>query len=510
MILLLSTFFAVLVIASSLDRMAQPNKYPTHRSTFLRARAMGLPFRVLPLLLIFGCALAVTGRVLGAGVLSIVAIALLVLGSNLKRGLLDEPLLFSDAVLVKACFQHPRFYVDALPLPARVAVLSGLSATVLTVGALFVYDLTHLTRAGGSTLLLRIIGLLFGVSSLLLLHELARTSLPRRLMPLPDYNAAMPTHGFLATTSISWLLWLQDRHRPLSSHSRAARREPPREKAPIVVVIQCESFADPTTLMPANAGLSPLPKLEQLRQTARHYGRLHMSGFGAYTMRTEYGVLFGHEETELGFRRFDPYLSAHSHFQDALPKRLESLFENRIFVHPHDMRFYARDRLMPASGFTTLVGANEFEGKAKCGPHISDRSLGEQLVGLIENAIRNNQSTFIFAVTIENHGPWPGGLSAYLDHVAHGDALLGVIHDALAKCGHPALLAFYGDHRPTIPNAVRPGNGRHTPFLICEFGGGISTPQSEQDLTPAGLHHAIFEAILRMPADSDDASHRSE
>lgn len=231
MILLLSTFFAVLVIASSLDRMAQPNKYPTHRSTFLRARAMGLPFRVLPLLLIFGCALAVTGRVLGAGVLSIVAIALLVLGSNLKRGLLDEPLLFSDAVLVKACFQHPRFYVDALPLPARVAVLSGLSATVLTVGALFVYDLTHLTRAGGSTLLLRIIGLLFGVSSLLLLHELARTSLPRRLMPLPDYNAAMPTHGFLATTSISWLLWLQDRHRPLSSHSRAARREPPREKA---------------------------------------------------------------------------------------------------------------------------------------------------------------------------------------------------------------------------------------------------------------------------------------
>ncbi|WP_336945079.1 sulfatase-like hydrolase/transferase [Asaia sp. HN010] len=497
MILLLNTFLAVLVIASSLDHMAQPNKYPTHRSTPLRERAMGLPFRVLPLLLIFGGALAVTGRSVGAGVLSIVATVLLVLGSNLKRALLDEPLLFSDAVLVKACFQHPRFYVDALPLPARVAVLSGLSATVLTIVALFVFDLTHLTRIGGSALVLRIIGLLLGVSSLLLLRELARTSLPRRLMPLPDYDATMPMHGFLATTSISWLLWLQDRHRPISSHSQAARREPPVGKAPIVVVIQCESFADPTTLMPTKAAPPPLPKLEQLRHTARHHGRLHMSGFGAYTMRTEYGVLFGHEETELGFRRFDPYLSAQSHFQDALPNRLKSLFQNRIFVHPHDMRFYARDKLMPASGFTKLVGAPEFDDSAKCGPHVSDRSLGEHLVGLINDAVRKDQSTFIFAVTIENHGPWPEGLSAYLDHLAHGDALLGAIHDALDECGHPALLAFYGDHRPTIPNAVTPGNGRHTPFLIFEFGTQTLAPRSEQDLTPAELHHAIYEAILR-------------
>lgn len=64
------------------------------------------------------------------------------------------------------------------------------------------------------------------------------------------------------------------------------------------MIVQCESFTDPVTLFgdPALA----LPGLERARAMAWQSGRLLVSGFGAYTMRTEYGVLFGLPEEQLG------------------------------------------------------------------------------------------------------------------------------------------------------------------------------------------------------------------
>ncbi|MFT8475752.1 MAG: LTA synthase family protein, partial [Acetobacter orientalis] len=87
--------------------------------------------------------------------------------------------------------------------------------------------------------------------------------------------------------------------------------EPTAPTFDLIVVVQCESFTDPQTLnLPDTVSVPDMPELERARSMASHYGALHVNGFGAYTIRTEYGILFGRSEQELAFQQFDPYLTA--------------------------------------------------------------------------------------------------------------------------------------------------------------------------------------------------------
>jgi len=73
--------------------------------------------------------------------------------------------------------------------------------------------------------------------------------------------------------------------------------------------------------------------------------------------------------------------------------------------------------------------------------------------------------------------------------------MLGQLRDGIAALGKPALLAFFGDHRPSIPGASMPGGDRHTPFAVLRFdaaGRVIPGGSQRKDLTPAQLHHAIL------------------
>ncbi len=267
--------------------------------------------------------------------------------------------------------------------------------------------------------------------------------------------------------------------------------------------MQCESFADPVDI--AGEARHALPGLASARAAAWQWGELDVSGFGAYTMRTEYGVLFGRSEAALGFRRYDPFLSAQGEASYALSARLRGAGYHCSFVHPHDMRFYGRDRLMPAIGFDRM--------------YIDDRTLGASLVDLVDSAA---EPTLIYAVTMENHGPWDsdtardahGRLNAYLRHLQSSDAMLSDLIERLSSNCQPALLVFFGDHRPSIPGVTAPGGARHTPYVILRFdsaGPVLNGGAGRIDLSPAALHHAVLRCVQPGAASADTAAlNRSE
>jgi hypothetical protein len=270
----------------------------------------------------------------------------------------------------------------------------------------------------------------------------------------------------------------------------------------LLVAIQCESFADPVELFGDPA--FSLPNLASACANAWQYGNLEVSGFGAYTMRTEYAVLFGREEEQLGFRRYDPFLTALSEASYALPMRLGTRWRS-LFLHPHDMRFYGRDRIMPAAGFRELVGEDRFApptpGERR---YVTDAAMSAQILELARTA---PEPSLLYAVTIENHGPWsPDGASAgrdlassYLHLVRKSDDMLAGLIAGLAALGKPAMLVFFGDHRPSIPGATDPNGPRHTPYVIMRFdsqGRFLRGENRRVDLTPAGLHHAMLDIVL--------------
>ncbi|WP_345795449.1 sulfatase-like hydrolase/transferase [Acetobacter suratthaniensis] len=84
-------------------------------------------------------------------------------------------------------------------------------------------------------------------------------------------------------------------------------------------------------------------------------------------------------------------------------------------------------------------------------PYVSDKTLAGKIIFLCSET---PDPLFLYAVTIENHGPWKEKgtpLTSYLDHLKKSDTMIGDIMKALAIHDRSALFVFFGDHRPSIP-----------------------------------------------------------
>lgn len=455
-------------------------------------RWAGLPLHLLTVVALFALFLAASGSGLVSAALTLALTALFTTASNAKHAMLGEPLLFSDLALIAAIFRHPRFYLTAVPPRQRRGFAIGGPILVLVLAALFVPHWgPHII---GLALLLPAAG------GLALMLRGPRVAL---LVPMADAELDLIRYGLVPSLLLYWRRWKgmpdpQPCQPLLLSSEKGGQINPP----DLIVIVQCESFADPVEL--TGDGAHQLPGLASTRAIAWQWGDLGVSGFGAYTMRTEYGVLFGRSEADLAFRRYDPFLTAHGETSYALSARLRGHGYHCLFVHPHDMRFYGRDRLMPAIGFDRLIGEDSFD-PIPLGGHryINDRMLGASMGDLIDKA---TGPTLIYAVTMENHGPWDkdqltgslGGLGAYLKHLRSSDAMLTDLVDRLSLAGRSALLVFFGDHRPSIPGVTEPGGDRHTPYVMLRFSadGKMMTGANQRvNLSPAELHHAILDCV---------------
>lgn len=475
----------VIVGAVLLDTFVRPR-----RARWLpvpRASAGGVWLLMLMTAALFGTTLALSGNLWVAAALALALEALLVLASNAKRAMLGEPLLFSDLALIGAIFRHPQFYLSALRewQKMAIAVVAGLLFAALA--WLFV------PRVGP-----HLQGLAIAVVSMGLLLASLRLGPLSKAASTPRAETDVLRMGLLPSLLLYWLRW-RATHDPAPIPETAGARQ--HGQPELIIAIQCESFADPAELFGEHA--FTLPGLAAARNMAFQWGDLHVSGFGAYTMRTEYAVLFGREEEDLGFRRYDPFLSAMSETSYALPRRLGTGIWRSLFLHPHDMRFYNRDRIMPEAGFAELVGEERFEPPAPGqGRYVTDAAMTREILALAADA---REPTMLYAVTIENHGPWssPEGsavealVQSYRTLVGKGDAMLGDLTAGLRALRRPALLVFFGDHRPSIPGASMPGGDRHTPYVMLRFdenGEPVVGQNEKRDITPATLHHEILRA----------------
>ncbi|MBB3859406.1 hypothetical protein GGQ88_000646 [Novosphingobium hassiacum] len=439
---------------------------------------------------VFGLFLTLCANAPASAALTLALVALFTTVSNAKRAMLGEALVFSDLALIGAVFRHPQFYLSALKPSQKLAIVVVALVAPALLWWMFVPEL-----AG------HIQGLLLLTAGIGAIWLSLRCPPWSRLATEPDAEADLARHGLIATLLLYRARWRQtDDPVPLAPIAGVAD---PHELA---VIIQCESFADPAELFgdPALA----LPGLALAREDAWQWGNLLVGGFGAYTMRTEYGVLFGRNEDDLSFRRFDPFLTALGEATYALPNRLAGW--RSVFVHPHDMRFYNREVIMRAGGFADLVGEDRFDPpSAGEGRYVTDAAMADAIADLAHAA---DEPTLLYAVTIENHGPWeaeagnrPDDLKqGYLRLVRNSDAMLTKLMTELAGLRRPATLVFFGDHRPSIPGVSVPGGARHTPYVIVRIdaeGRCVRREGERTDLTPAQLHHAILGLLTNAPED---------
>ncbi|HZP13638.1 MAG TPA: LTA synthase family protein [Nevskiaceae bacterium] len=452
-----------------------------------------------------------TGRPIFAGLLVGACQTAYAIADHFKRKTLFEPIVCADLITAVDIFRNPRI---CLIFPDLHWIVLGAATAIGLFGGLYWLDLPALPA--NIWLACAVAIAVYGAGWLVAGPQLARvTSALQRLQATGNPIADCERFGPFATLLI---------HGVLSRGERAARRRAALDQShraidldgatgPIVV-IQCESFFDARRL---HAGVSRdlVPAFEHCAQGSVQWGRLKVPSVGANSVRTEFAVLTGLDEDLIGFDRFNPYQGFARAELPSLASRLREAGYYTICLHPFDRAFYGRDHVMGNLGFDDFIGIEGFAGAQKVGLYTADVEVARRIAELIKS---HGPKVFVFAITMENHGPWqkrhaggeavaPGlpelagarDLVEFLRSVRNSDRMIRILADALAR--EQGLLAFYGDHLPSFPSqfAALGFTARDTDYLIWrpDQGTGLRV-----DLPAHGLHEAILQAIAE-PAVSE-------
>ena len=459
---------------------------PRHIAGACWARVTVLLLDIAPLALAAGLLSLATGRPLFAGLVIVALGAGFALADYSMRQTLREPVVFSESVELPQVFSHPHLY---LPFAGPGLVLGGAAAAVSLAAALLVFEPPLWTpRPGLAVAVVALIAVgawLIGREPWLgravdALHRLRPSGEPFEDAAALGPFAMLQLHALIARAE------RPERQRDLAAPALLGERG---TKTTPIVLVQCESFFDARRLGPVIApGL--LPSFDDCRAGAALSGHLEVPGWGANTMRTEFAVLTGIPETELGYDRFNPYYALARKPIASQVWRLRQAGYRTICLHPFDRRFFRRDLAMPALGFDTFLDHTGLGGSCRP-PYCSDPDLAPQVLRVLDEA---GPHSFIFVITMGNHGPWlakgppidkrvaglfdpaavPEGiaLQRYLEGLRRSDEMLGILMSGLEERRAGAILGFYGDHLPSLPRA------------FAHF--GFTEPHSDYVIWPQG------------------------
>lgn len=468
-----------------------------------------------PALAGFTLFLLATARPMLAG-LGIAALGFgLGLTDRMKRLILREPVVFADRAELLEVVRHPRFYI------AFVGTLPMIAGTLALLGviALLVWAEPPLWRAGpvaaiGSVLLAAVLGRLAFVlpTAPPLLRRLAARY--TRLRPSGDPGIDAARFGLLASLVIQATQARAERPARQAAVRTAGLPPLPAGQGPIILW-QAESFVDVARLHPELA--DRLPHFSRLSREAALAGVLDVPAWGANTIRTELAAVAGIGPGALGLDRFNPYEAFVRVPLPSLAAQARAAGYTTVCVHPYSQTFYMRHKVMPLLGFDRFVGLEAFGDAGRDAGYVTDRALAEFVADLVR---REGPRLFVFAISIENHGPWDDKHDAFpsaplpaswrglpdaaqvgrwLRHIEAFDTAMAILRSCLEQAGD-GWLGVYGDHQPSLAGPFHaPGApDTRTDYALWRVGGrgGERADIAAEDLARRwlGLMRAAAEA----------------
>ncbi len=435
----------------------------------------------LPGLLLAGVLLMLSRRALLSFALAFLAQGLVYGVNLLKVANLGTPLMPDDfrmlGQLRKGGMHVLVGYLPHSPWP----YLGMLVALALVVAAWRLEPPLFSHRTGGKRLLA---GALMGAALVSMLAGLSAWGkiYNARVLWLEPWSAVITSNrsGLISSLMLFHLQYGGKQHKP--DHKVAAQLIALSEPAllqsmqvpdasgelPDIVVVQSESLFDPRIMR----GLEDSNFTPNLNRLAAHgiSGKLHVPTFGGGTIRTEFEVLTG-----LSLRYFDnlqfPYLQMSHEAMPSLVRTLSAHGYATTALHGNDPSFWNRTAAFKSLGFDRFVSQSSFPANAAMdGKYMADSAMTDEIMTQLKD---NGPPQFIFAISIEAHGPYdvepsqiaerdaiavPAGVTGqdklelqnYLYHIGHADAELGRLVKWLGQRKRPSLMLFYGDHLPAL------------------------------------------------------------
>lgn len=247
--------------------------------------------------------------------------------------------------------------------------------------------------------------------------------------------------------------------------SAKAKADPFNGKQPNVIFIMNEAFWDPTLLPNVTYSEDPVPTIHKLQKESTS-GYLLSPQFGGGTSNVEYEVLTGQSMSFLpdGSVPYQQYISK------PVPS-LASYFESNGYksmgIHSYEGWFWNRENVYKQLGFESFMSKDQFQNPEYKGLFISDDEVSRNIIKQVDET---EKPMFIYAVTMQNHGPYDDNrygetaikangnltdsarsiLETYTQGAHDADQSLQMLIDHFEKSDEPTVIVFYGDHLPML------------------------------------------------------------
>jgi len=233
------------------------------------------------------------------------------------------------------------------------------------------------------------------------------------------------------------------------------------DEKPDIVVVMSESFWDPTQLPGVTIKPDPIPTVRALRS-----GSMFSPEFGGMTANIEFEALTGFSNAFLpaGSIPYQQYVRTPT---PSLATFLKSEGYRARAIHPGTNWFWNRGAVYADFGFNDFRSEETLPPMEKRGPLASDAAMTDEI---IREADASDDPVFLFAVSLQNHGPYEPyryynpthaidapisswareSLLSYAEGSADADHGLQRLIDWAKARQRPTVIAFFGDHLPPL------------------------------------------------------------
>jgi phosphoglycerol transferase MdoB-like AlkP superfamily enzyme len=232
-------------------------------------------------------------------------------------------------------------------------------------------------------------------------------------------------------------------------------------KRPNVIVLMSESLWDPTRL--SNIALTPDP-MPTIR--ASQSGHIFSPEFGGMTSNVEFEALTGFSNAFLPYGSI-PYQQYVRRPMPSLATFFRAEGYSAIAMHPFQDWFWNRREVYKSFGFEQFLSEENMPPMEKRGIFASDESLMREIMQTSETA---DNPLFLFAVTLQGHGPYEpnryaentinvrgdlsqsanDALSTYAQGVNEADQSLSKLMDWAKGRNRETIIVLFGDHLPPL------------------------------------------------------------
>jgi phosphoglycerol transferase MdoB-like AlkP superfamily enzyme len=232
---------------------------------------------------------------------------------------------------------------------------------------------------------------------------------------------------------------------------------------PDIVVVMSESFWDPTRLDGVSFSEDPLPTAR-----ANLSGHVLSPEFGGLTANVEFEAITGLSNAFLPAGSI-PYQQYVRGPVPTLASFLRDTGYETIALHPFAGWFWNRAHVYRDFGFDKFLSEESLPALAQRGPLASDAAMTEVIIDEMES---HSGPAFMFAVSLQGHGPYPAGrypdddlvvtgsladadkgaLESYAIGIRDADRGLQRLLDWAATRDRHTIVVFFGDHLPPLAN----------------------------------------------------------